>query len=134
MKYDICTGHFTNAIPDVSPFDLTALCLDGDRGRRIFIGCSNGDLHLVNYTNGLPIDKIQVHSREITSISSHNGERNSIYTGSLDGKLRMLEEDSGKIHIHNTIDDAFGEGTGIDYVQVVEKLGVVLAVSNRNKW
>jgi hypothetical protein len=113
---------------------LTALCLDGDRGRRIFIGCTNGDLILMNFTNGLIIDQLQVHSREITSVSAYSGTRNNIYTGSLDGRLRMLEEEAGKIHIHNTIDNAFGEGIGVDYVQVVESLGVVVAVSHESRW
>lgn len=134
MKYDICTGQFSTAFSDLYTHDLTALCLDGERGRRIFVGCSNGEILLVNFMTGQIISQTHAHSREVTCISVHLGMRHNIYSGSLDGRLRMLEEDSGNIHVHNTVENAFGEGIGIQFVQVVDLLSTVVAVSNSNKW
>ena len=98
----------------------------------MFVGCSSGDLLLVNFMTGAVISRTQAHSREITSISTYTGLRHNIYTASLDGKLRMLEEDSGVIHVHNTVEMAFGEGVGVQFIQVVDVLGIVVAVSTGN--
>lgn len=135
MKYDICTGHFLGSFSDISQHDLTSFALDGERGRRMFVGCSNGELLLINFMTGVVLSRTQAHTREVTSISAYmGGSRHNIYTGSLDGRLRMLEEDSGNLHVHNTVEAAFGDGVGIQYVKIVDLLAVVVAVSVDKKW
>ncbi len=133
-KYDASTGNFINVYADVYTSDITAMCQDGERGRRLFLGTANGNVLLLNFILGEVVDEVEVHSKEITCISSHVGSRNCIYTGSLDGKIKMLEEANGQIHVHNSIDVAFGEGIGVSRIRIVYPLRVIVAASSNYYW
>lgn len=80
MKYDVDLGLFINAFPELSKKDLTAAALEGDRGRRFFVGCSNGELVLVNFISGLIVDRLMLHNKDITNIVPFKTSRNRVYT------------------------------------------------------
>jgi len=134
LKYDVCTGAFSSVFVDLHTADITAICLDGERGRRMFCGCGNGDVLLVNYQSGAIIEFVSPHTKEITGICSHQGTRNNIYSGGMDGRLVMIEEASGALHIHNVNENAFGENVGISDIKLIPSIACVVAVSVGMQW
>jgi len=134
FKYDVCKGIFTCVHNDVHLSDLTCITLDSPRGRRCFIGCGNGDLLLVNYMSGDIISMVPAHKKDVNCVVSIQGTRNSVYTGSADGSIVITEELKGDLHIHSTIENAFGEGVGVIDVKVAQSVNVLAAVSNRTQW
>lgn len=134
IKYDVCTGQFISTFPDVCGVDLSAMCMDGVRGRRVYVGCSNGDLLIVNVNNGAIIDKLSVHTKEITGIAVHIGSRNNIYTCSTDGRLKLIEEMGGKLHSQNTVENVFGEGVGVGSIRMAASLKAIVVASTSMYW
>ena len=134
LKYDMSEGTFVNAFQNLSTHDLTALALDGDRCRRIYVGCGNGDLLIVNFGSGQILESHQAHSRDITKIVPHEGARLNIFTASLDGKLKMLEEVHGSLCTHNTVESAFGDNVGVQDLEVAGAVKAVVALSAGNAW
>eukprot|EP01038_Epipyxis_sp_PR26KG_P009407 gene9407-12668_t len=134
LVYDVSNGLFTNVYENVSSYDITSICLDGERGRRIFAGNTFGEFLLISTTTGAIIDCAHFHERDITSIRQVLTTRNVIYTSGIDGHLRMFEENSGKIHVHNSIDHAFGEGIPIMNMKVAPTLRVIVCASNGKLW
>lgn len=108
LKYDISSGEFLSMFPEIKKKDLTAVALDSARGRRLFIGLADGELLLVNFLSGAIIDRISVHTKDINCIIPYSTHIKKVYTSSLDGKIRLIEEVSGILHLHNTVDNAFG--------------------------
>jgi hypothetical protein len=113
VKYDVTKGIFISQFSNINTAEVTALCLEGDRGRKLYVGFGNGDFNLVNYTSGQVLIAMRVHQQEITSITRNSGRRNNIYTSSLDGRVRVLEEIDGDISMQSSIDFPFGEGVGV---------------------
>ena len=134
LKYDMSEGDFVNSFPDISSHDLTAMALDGARGRRVYVGCSNGDVHTVNFGTGQILESLPCHSRDITAIVPYRETRMNVFTCSLDGKLKMLEEVAGVLSAHNTVESAFGEGIGVQDLAVVGTVKVVIALSAGSAW
>lgn len=135
IKYDVCTGSFLKIFPDIHTAELTAMCLDGDRGRRLFVGCGDGKVLIVNFMTGAVIDRAEVHTKEITSIICVRGAHNKIYTGSLDGRIKVLEESGGVLRIHNSTSDCiFGEGVGVTGVSHVKRLRAIVVSSSTVQW
>lgn len=134
FKYDICKGLFTSVHNDVHTADLTSITLDCPRGRRCFIGCGNGDVLLVNYMSGDIISSVSVHKKDVNCVVSIQGARNNVYSGSADGSIAICEEHKGDLHIHSTIENAFGEGVGVIDLKVAQSVNVLAAVSNRTQW
>ena len=134
LKYDLCTGHFLTSLSDICHSELTALSTDGVRGRRLFVGCNNGEILLVNFITGAIINRIEVHSAEVTCIVTRRGTRNTIYSSSLDGKLLMMEETSGEISVLNTYINAFGIGIGISKLIVRDNMSIMIVASTTNIW
>lgn len=128
IKYDVCTGLYVGAIGEFpNGADLTCLSIETPRGRRLFIGCGNGDVMLVNYVSGQIIDSVSAHLKEVTCLATNLGDRNQIFTGSIDGRLVSTEETAGMLHVHNTVDRAFGELPGGLPVGIVSiKLGAAV--------
>eukprot|EP01037_Dinobryon_pediforme_P044904 gene44904-57015_t len=63
--------------------------MDGERGRRMYVGNTAGELLLINSMNGSIIDMVQYHSKDITSIQQVMADnRSSIFTSGMDGNLR----------------------------------------------
>eukprot|EP01034_Spumella_vulgaris_P022279 gene22279-28395_t len=134
LTYDISVGQFSTIFENVTATDISALCMDGERGRRMFVGTSVGEILLINSMTGVVIDQIQFHTKEVTAIVQAKGVRNCVYTCSMDGSLRMYEESMGKMHIHNSVDNAFGEGVGVSSVKVASTIHTVVAVSVGKVW
>lgn len=134
-KYDVCKGVFSSVISNMHSADLCSVCLDGPRGRRMFIGCGNGDVLLANYLSGQIIAKAPTHKKEVNSICCVQGTRNNIYSASADGSLAILEESHGDLHVHNLIENAFGDpNLGASSVKVAPSVLTLLAISTGNKW
>eukprot|EP00605_Chrysophyceae_sp_TOSAG23-4_P000072 GSChrysophyteH1.ASY1.ANO1.74.1 assembled CDS len=134
FKYDVCKGAFTSMVDDCHTADVTAIVLDGPRGRRCFIGCGNGDLLLVNYMSGGVIDKVSAHKKEINCILSIQGQRNTVFSGSADGSIVVSEEHKGDLHVHSCIENAFGEGVGVTDVKVASSINILVAASAGTSW
>jgi hypothetical protein len=138
-KYDLSKGKFISSFHNIYESELSFMLLDGIQGRRIFIACSNGDLLLINSVSGSIIDKCLIHAKEITSIAANidsfkEGQTKVVYTSSLDGRIRCIEEFGGKLHVHNTIENAFGDDIGITMLKVVKSANVLIATSSTAAW
>jgi len=55
ILYDVSSGEFNSVYEDMTSHDISCICLDGERGRKMFIGTSVGEVLLVNTTTGLYI-------------------------------------------------------------------------------
>ena len=134
VKYDVTKGTFISQFSDINTAEVTALCLEGDRGRKLYVGYGNGDFNLVNYTSGQVLISMRVHQQEITSITRYSGRRNNIYTSSLDGRVRVLEEIDGDISMQSSIDFPFGDGIGVSTVTPVPSLRALLLCAVGKGW
>ena len=67
IKYDLATGNFLGYFSDISNSDITAMCEDGNRGRRLLIGNDQGRYYLINFTDGNVIDELKVHTKGIVN-------------------------------------------------------------------
>jgi WD40 repeat protein/Ca2+-binding EF-hand superfamily protein len=133
-KYDVCKGGFSTVVTNLHTADLCSLCLDGPRGRRMFVGCGNGDVLLINYLSGQIIDKVTAHKKEVNSICCWQGSRNNVYSASADGSIAILEESHGSLHVHNLVENAFGNNVGAASIKVAPSVLAVLALSTGQKW
>jgi WD40 repeat protein/Ca2+-binding EF-hand superfamily protein len=134
LSYDMSTGDFVSHFTDLHHTELTSLCLDGARGRRAFIGCTNGDIILLALNGGIVVDSIHPHTKEVTCIVTRDGPRMHIYTGSLDGRINMLEENNGEMHVQNTIEHAFGVGNSVNCLKHAPSLKIIIASSTGQLW
>jgi WD40 repeat protein len=134
IAYDISSGEFSSVFEDISTHDISAVCLDGERGRKVYVGNSAGELMLINATTGMIIDKVHYHSKEITSLCQKNKGRSCVYSSSMDGHLRLIEESNGKLHLHHSLENAFGLGVGITRIKSVPSLSLIVATSSGKQW
>jgi WD40 repeat protein/Ca2+-binding EF-hand superfamily protein len=134
LKYDIVSGYFVNYFPELEASDITAICMDGARGRRIYVGCANGRLLLINSVSGAVLEDLHVTKKDITSIVPFMDQRLRIYCSSVDGSLRMLEEVGGRLNLHNSVECAFGDGIGVAKLELVSALSIVVAIAAGNQW
>lgn len=134
LTYNLANGEFDQIYENITSHDIFAICMDGERGRRMYLGTSNGEIILVNSNNGSIIDRVQYHTKEITCILQRKGVRTSIFSSSMDGHLHVYEESGGKIHLQNSIDNLFGEGVGLAVLKAAPSLQVIIAVSAGKTW
>lgn len=135
LLYDIGLGRFSNVFEEVSSADITALCMDGERGRKMFLGNSAGNIMLVNSTTGVIIDRlVDSHSRDVTAILQSAKSNECIYSSSLDGHIRRYEQSNGQLNVHNFIDYAFGEGIGVTSIKLAETIHILVATSAGKMW
>lgn len=134
FKYDICNGQFISQLNSLHTSDLTCMCLDGDFGRRMYVGTSSGVVMLINFATGAVIDSLQAHAKEVSCIVAINTMRNTVFTGSLDGRIRIIEEISGALAVHNTAENALGDMCGVNNLKACEGLGVLVASSTGSAW
>lgn len=139
-KYDITHGTFITSFNQIDPSDITCFSFDEENGRRLYIGCNNGNILLINFSTGSIIDTITAHSKEVSAIVVIKGPTSSsIYSGSLDGRIRCMEETSGILNIHNTAEhnraeQAIGDNCGISTLKVIESLKILIAGSSGKFW
>lgn len=136
IKYDMSRGKFLQYFAALHTCDISCIEFDTIFGRRMFIGCINGDLLLVNSISGSIIEKsIGLHTQEITGIVCVPvGKGNRIFTSSLDGTIKTLEEFSGVLNVNNSIVQPFGENIGIVSIKAVSSFKMLLVVSSQNRW
>jgi WD40 repeat protein len=135
ILYDVSNGQFSAVYEDMCSHDISAICLDGERGRKMYVGTGVGELLLVNSISGMVIDAVHYHSKEITSLCEKNkGGRSCVYSSSLDGHLRLYEENNGKLHLHHSLENAFGLGIGITAVKNVPSLNLLVATGTGKQW
>ena len=108
LSYDLTHGEFSNIFENVSTSDVFAICMDGERGRRLYLGTGKGEVMLVNTMTGQFIDTVCYHEKEVTAIVQRTDLRNCIYSISMDGHIRMYDENAGKIHLQNSSEFVFG--------------------------
>jgi WD40 repeat protein len=135
VKYDITNGHYICTLHEVHTSDITTICLDGERGRRLFAGCLNGDILLVNFLTGVIIDSFSTHNKEILCIASHTDTHgNKVYAGTACGKIKELEESTGNLRLHNQIESPFGDGVGVATIKIVPSLKIFIASAVGKSW
>lgn len=143
LKYEIATGHFLTAFNNVSNSELTAVCFDDIRGRKIYVGTNGGDIILLNFSTGVELFSDNIHRREITCLYSEpdietpGGETvNMIVSGSLDGYMRALVEEDGELVVHHTADSPFGYGdhSGVGQIRGMTAQRLVVVSSLGNAW
>jgi WD40 repeat protein len=134
LTYDLSSGEFTNNFEAVCSSEIFAFCSDGEHGKRLFVGTGKGELLLVNSVNGAIIDQCQYHTKEITAICQKRDQKNSIFTCSMDGNLRMFEENGGQLHLQISTDCLFGEGIGITAMKNAPSVHIVVIVAAGNAW
>lgn len=138
LTYDMCTGSLLNVVRNMHHADLTALCLDESRGRRLFVGCDDGSLLLVNFSTGLVCDLITPHSNEITC-AAFNSTKNAVFIAGVEGKISSVEETAGKLRVQYHSDYLFknadGKGvTAVATMRLLPSLRAVLLSSAGPRW
>jgi hypothetical protein len=48
-------------------------------------------------------------------------------SASMDGHLRLYEEGNGRLHLHHSLENAFGPGVGITRIKSVPSLSLIVA-------
>jgi hypothetical protein len=134
LTYDLATGEFDQVFESVSQYEIFAICMDGERGRRMYIGLATGEIMLINSVNGIIISKVQYHTKEVTCLCQRKAARTNLFSISMDGHMRVYEENSGKIHLQNSIDSVFGEGIGLSSLKLVPTLNLMLVTSTSKTW
>lgn len=135
FKYDVFTGSFLTSHLNVTNSDITSMSLDEYYGRRLYLGCANGSLLLINFATSAIIDSIVVHSKDILAISViKSPNHNMVFTGSLDGRIRYLEEASGTLTLHTTADQPIGDNCGISIIRGVPSLKLLAVASTGLYW
>lgn len=107
VRYDLSQGQFLHTYMDIWPSDISAMCLDEERGRRIYLGFADGAVVLMNYMNGEFIETVEGHmgAKEVSALASYqNNGRNRLYVGSADGRLRTYDESGGNLSFSATIE------------------------------
>ena len=138
LQYDICTGRLIKTLSNVHTSEITALCLDGMAGRRMYVGCSNGELLLVNFMSGSIISSISnAHSKEIVNISLSPSSTDGlvcVYTGSADGNICLIDETGGQLSLRNSIENAFGLGVAVECIKHIDYANAIVASSSNKQW
>jgi WD40 repeat protein len=136
LKYDLTTGDFVHMETDlVSKAYMTSVCSDGFRCRRVFFGCSNGDVMILAFMSNNIICKLNVGDKDITSIVLRREEhRLVLYTASSDGILSIIEESSGKMRLLMSQDECFGRELGISRIIGAPALKALVAQSTGRSW
>lgn len=90
----------------------------------------------INFNTGDIVGSVDgVHARDITRMLFHRHRKDiALFTSSLDGKIRMLEEISGELYIKNSVDSAFGESTGVLDIALAPSLRIVIGISTGKSW
>lgn len=134
LSYDMTHGEFTNIFENVWGHDIFSLCMDGERGRRMYVGTGKGDLLLLNTMTGALIDSVKYHEKEITAICQRADLKNCTYSCSMDGNVRMYDETGGKLHLQNSVDRVFGDGIGIMRMKHVPSLHLLVLSAAGRMW
>ena len=133
-KYDICSGEFVSCISSVDTSEITCIKLDGAYARKVYVGCTSGRLVLLNFLTGDVLASVNAHSKQVMAIDVMRKGRRWVFTGSIDGKIRCLEDVGGTLAIHLTIENAFGDNKGVGVIKSVESLKVIVAASGGTYW
>lgn len=139
LKYEVASGTFVTAFNNVSDSEVTAMCFDDTRGRKIYVGTNSGDIVLLNFSTGVELFSDNVHRREVTCLYSEPGIEtpggetvNVILSGSLDGQLRSLIEEEGELIVHHTSEAPFGydDHSGVGQIKgmTAQKLAIVSSI------
>jgi WD40 repeat protein len=135
VRYDLSQGQFVQVVPDVWSRDISAMCLDEERGRRMYLGFVDGTVVLMNYMNGEFIDTIEAHpdAKEVTAIASYqkNG-RNRLYVGSADGRVRTYDESGGSLNFNATTEESIGKGVGVADIKVAPSVKALVMFGNNS--
>jgi hypothetical protein len=146
VKYDVATGGFLGFFHDVSDSDITAMCEDGFRGRRLLCGNEQGRYYLINFTDGSVIDELKVHTKGIINeLKIHTMEVTTllcrrvnditiIYSCSVDGSIAVCEERGGRLSCRYLLDHAFGPKIGVKFLEHVPTVRAVVAASTTYYW
>jgi WD40 repeat protein len=140
LKYDIASGQFSSIFYNVNKADITAMCFDDERGRKLYIGCGNGDLMIVNYTTGAVMTTFPAHSKEITrlfSIPANDAvmqSYNLIASGGLDGKFKITEESGGELTVVFMHENPFSDGSSVGQIKGILSSRILGVASNSFHW
>jgi WD40 repeat protein len=136
LKYDLTSGQCVHMETDFTPkAAMTAVCSDGFRCRRLFFGCSNGDLLIMAFMSNMIIGKMNLGEKDISSVVIRRESRRTvIYTGSADGILTIVEESGGKMRLLTMQDECFGKELGISKMIGVHALKALVVQSTGRSW
>lgn len=134
LTYDLSHGQFSTIFEGIGTSDISAICFDGERGRRMFLGTAKGEIMLINSISGTVIHSLHYHQKDITTIVQRRDIRNCVYSCALDGHIRMYEENGGKLSLNSSVDNVFGEGVGLSTLKLVPSLHVLVVSSVQKSW
>jgi hypothetical protein len=137
LKYDIITGSYQNSFSNIGNSEISCLCMDGEHGRRVFVGFTNGFIYMINFATGQILSTVHAHSKAVSCLclmKTDNGTGDFLYSGSNNGTIRMISEDGGDVAIHSTLEHATGDNAAIGHIVALEHVNVILASSIARCW
>eukprot|EP00981_Chlorochromonas_danica_P013586 scaffold6531_cov169-Ochromonas_danica.AAC.8 len=137
LSYDLAVGEVDQAFPALSMQDIFSICMDGERGRRMFLGNGAGEVLLVNSISGFVIDRLHGHTKEVTCLVQRPPQpstRTALFSCGMDGHLRVYEEAGGKLHLQNSLDNVLGEGVGLTSLKLLPAAGLLMLLSAGKTW
>lgn len=90
--WDALSGCVSNTFKDLAKGSITALCLD-DRGRKFFIGTTEGEIRCFNHFNGYLLKEYPKRNAEITSIVYCPNAKSLVATSSDKNVSRFGDKD-----------------------------------------
>lgn len=137
LKYDIITGTYQTCFSNIGNSEISCLCMDGEYGRRVFVGFTNGYIIMINFATGQMLSTIRAHSKAVSCLclmKTESGGEDVLYSGSNDSSIRVISETGGDLIIHNTLEHATGDNAAIGNIVALEHVNVIIATSIARCW
>lgn len=137
LKYDIITGSYQACFSNIGNCEISSLCMDGEHGRRVFVGFTNGFIYMINFATGQILSTVHAHSKGVSCLclmKSECGAEDVLFTGSNEGTIRIISETNGELDIHTTLEHATGDNAAIGNIVALEHANVIIATSIARCW
>ena len=137
LKYDIITGSYQACFANIGNSEISSLCMDGEHGRRVFVGFVNGYIFMINFATGQILSTVHAHTKAVSCLclmKTDTGTGDVLYSGCNEGNIRMISEEGGDLVIHSTLEHATGDHAAIGNILAMEHAHVILATSIKRCW
>ena len=91
--WDAASGRLLKELKDVTPTNITAICLD-DRQRKLVVADHAGTIRVLNYANGALMKTMEPHRGEVSALL-YVGARRHVISASWDRSLMLHDESVG---------------------------------------
>jgi WD40 repeat protein/Ca2+-binding EF-hand superfamily protein len=135
VKYDVVNGGFHCEFDELDNGEICSLCCDGQHGRRLYAGMTNGEIMVINFSTGQTISKSLVHSKDVTCLTVlTNKESHTVFSASLDGGIKALTEVGGALNVHFMLENALGDYAAIIHLKAIPAHRLIMASSVNRSW